>query len=618
MENIVGIDFGHGETSAGFVISNNVIGNAVQMSDLYIIGEEKVIPSIVCVMPNEETVIAPSAPQIAESQSIGISFKDPLIGNSRYSEITETNYTYFKTFLTKTYDAIKSNPNNPLHTSQNGQNDYLVYIACPSGWDKEQIDAYKEFANTQCSIPVVDIVKESRAAYIAARRNVIGGLRTQGGNVLVIDFGSSTIDFTYFNNGNGFEAVHEGYKLGARMIEERFLQYLFETDAEAKSNISLVKQTCGPDKGENVLLFAIRKLKEEYFSSPNQDKFLLSIDLKKLLLNNSLAGRYIESNSGNGYTKQEVLNILSEYRKKLSDMLDDFLKKDGVTSVDKVILTGGASRMFFFKELVCKKYKVSKEKDTLIVDLNPSVTISQGIAAFGYMNEMSNQLERKLWHDVYKWISEELPKLLRSTIEKSIGNMYYNDFQLITNNYKEGKIVKDGKHSLDGLEDKYIELLSNWSSNEDKMSAKIAEAVQKSIKESTETAVRNFAQTWGLGTPIINIDFSFTRTLSLTVDSCNYLTTLIWEEVKNYISARDFWPFDPSTSPFRERDYSDRSGIVSHVTGILRNYFNDLNYEDDLTPELNEIAMQIKEKVQGFVDEAKLQQYRLYNFSGLW
>ena len=65
MKNIVGIDFGHGETSAGFLNSDNVIGNEVQMSDLNIVGEEKVIPSVVCIMPSDEVVISPSANQIA-------------------------------------------------------------------------------------------------------------------------------------------------------------------------------------------------------------------------------------------------------------------------------------------------------------------------------------------------------------------------------------------------------------------------------------------------------------------------------------------------------------------------------------------------------------------------
>ncbi len=493
----------------------------------------------------------------------------------------------------------------------NGNMDFKVYIACPSGWDDTQVKAYKGFVRDECNIPLIDIVKESRAAYIAARRKVGGGIRTQGGNVLVIDFGSSTIDFTYFNNDSKFEPIHEGYPYGASQVEKDVLSYLIMSNPEAKQNFDVVLQRCGESMGMNSLLFSIRKQKEDYFSSENQTFFNPTIHLRELLLDKALTGLYIEPKEENGYSKSQLTEIiLKDYITSLSEMLDDFRTKDGVSSIDKVILTGGASRMFFFKDLVSEKYGVSKIEDTLIVDLEPSLTISEGIAAFGYMNEMSEQAEQPLWKDVNDWISQQLPILLRSTIEKSIGDMYYDDFWSITYDYKEGKIVKDGKHNLDGLEDKYLDLLANWSSNEDKMSAKIADAVQNSIKESTETAMKKFAQTWGFGTPTINLDFSFTRSLSLTVDSCKYLNSLIWEEIKEYISERDFWSFDPSTSPFRERDYTDRSGIVTHVNGVLRNYFNDLNYEDDLSPELTEIAKQIKEKVQNFVDEAKLQQYR--------
>ena len=127
MKNIVGIDFGHGETSAGFVISDNAIGNEVSMSDLHIVGEEIVVPSIVCIMPSDEVVIGPSAYQIAKATDIGISFKDPLVGNSRYPKITAENEKFFRLFLKQTYEAIKSNPSNPLHSSPNGEDDYLVY-----------------------------------------------------------------------------------------------------------------------------------------------------------------------------------------------------------------------------------------------------------------------------------------------------------------------------------------------------------------------------------------------------------------------------------------------------------------------------------------------------------
>ena len=612
MKNIVGIDFGHGETSAGFLDSDNVIENEVQMSDLNIVGEEKVIPSVVCIMPSDEVVISPSAYQIAKAKEVGISFKDPLIGSEKYSKISNSNLHFFEMFLSKTYEAIKGNSNNPLHVSQDGETDFLVYIACPSGWNDEQIEAYKEFTNSTCNIPVVDIVKESRAAYIAARRTVGGGTRTQGGNVLVIDYGSSTIDFTYFNNDSRFEPVHEGYKLGARIIEETFLKYLKEQESEAYENISLVEENCGSIKGNNVLLYVIRKLKEEYFSSPNQERFELSIDLSRILLDKSLRGRYIEPSSGEGYSKQKVLEILSTYINDLANMLDDFLTKEGVSSIDKVILTGGASRMFFFKELVSQKYEVSKDNGNLIVDLNPSLTISRGIAAFGYMNEKSNLVESPLWESVKEWIRNQLPQLLKSTIEKCIGDMYYSEFSNITSRYENGYIIKDSKHNLDGLEDELIDLLNKWSASGDLMSEKIKLAVQNSMISSIKEKLSAFAKTWGLD--VVDSDFSFNIELdisaSLTPDSCQSLIHYIWEEAKKFINDRDFWPWDDSTSPYRDRDLGNRKSIVRNMNTNLRTYFNGLDYISPLDDTISDIATMVRAKVRDFVDNAKLQQYR--------
>lgn len=610
MKNIVGIDFGHGETSAGFLISDNVIANEVSMSDLNIVGEEKVIPSVVCIMPGEEVVISPSAYQIAKSKEMGISFKDPLIGSEKYPKISDTNFRYFKLFLSKTYESIKGNSNNPLHTSQDGENDFFVYIACPSGWNKEQIDAYKKFANETCNIPVVDIVKESRAAYIAARRSVDGGIRTQGGNVLVIDYGSSTIDFTYFNNDSQFEPVHEGYKLGARIIEETFLKHLKDHEPDACDNISLIEQKCGLTKGNNILLFQIRKLKEEYFISPNQDRFLLSIDLSKILLDKSLRGRYIESSNGDGYSKQELLSILSDYIKDLANMLDDFLTKDGVTSIDKVILTGGASRMFFFKDLVSKKYNVNKEDHTLIVDFNPSVTISRGIAAFGFMNEKSETEEKPLWEDVNEFISTSLPNILRTSLNKAVADIYYNEFTQITKKYQAGQISdSSNRKNLDSLEDAFIEFLKSYMTSPETVGSKIMNSVEVSVGSAINDQLKAFCGTWNFKCDKINVSFDFNQSFYLPVETAKGVLEFMWSKCSEFINQRDFWG-TTSDTPYKDRDYDDRSSIVSNLNSNLRTKCDSLHYDGDLSEELTVIEESIRTKVQEIIDNAKLEMYK--------
>lgn len=610
MKNIVGIDFGHGETSAGFLDSDNVIGNEVQMSDLNIVGEEKVIPSVVCIMPSDDVVISPSAYQIAKAKELGISFKDPLIGSEKYSKISDSHLRFFEMFLSKTYEAIRGNSNNPLHVSQDGETDFLVYIACPSGWNEEQINAYKEFTNSTCNIPVVDIVKESRAAYIAARRTVGGGIRTQGGNVLVIDYGSSTIDFTYFNNESRFEPVHEGYKLGARIIEETFLEYLKEHESEAYENISLVEKKCGPIKGNNVLLYIIRKLKEEYFISPNQEIFQLSIDLSKILLDKSLRGRYIEPSSGDGYSKQKVLDILSAYINDLANMLDDFLTKEGVSSIDKVILTGGASRMFFFKELVSQKYDVCKDNGTLIVDLNPSLTISRGIAAFGYMNEKSETNETPLWEDVNEFINSSLPDILRKALNSAVADIYYKEFTQITQKYSDGKLSdSSGRQDLDSLEDAFIDFLNSYTTSPESVGDKVMNTVEQSVSSAINNRLKAFCDTWNFKCDKIDVTFDFDQSFYLPTETAKGILEFMWAKCYDFIKHRDFFG-TTSDTPYKDRDKVDRTSIVSNLDYNLRAKCDNLHYDGDLSEELAVIEEAIRSKVQEVIDNAKLEMYR--------
>lgn len=610
MKNIVGIDFGHGETSAGFLDSDNVIGNEVQMSDLNIVGEEKVIPSVVCIMPSDDVVISPSAYQIAKAKELGISFKDPLIGSEKYSKISDSHLRFFEMFLSKTYEAIRGNSNNPLHVSQDGETDFLVYIACPSGWNEEQINAYKEFTNSTCNIPVVDIVKESRAAYIAARRTVGGGIRTQGGNVLVIDYGSSTIDFTYFNNESRFEPVHEGYKLGARIIEETFLEYLKEHESEAYENISLVEKKCGPIKGNNVLLYIIRKLKEEYFISPNQEIFQLSIDLSKILLDRSLRGRYIEPSSGDGYSKQKVLDILSAYINDLANMLDDFLTKEGVSSIDKVILTGGASRMFFFKELVSQKYDVCKDNGTLIVDLNPSLTISRGIAAFGYMNEKSETNETPLWEDVNEFINSSLPDILRKALNSAVADIYYKEFTQITQKYSDGKLSdSSGRQNLDSLEDAFIDFLNSYTTSPESVGDKVMNTVEQSVSSAINNRLKAFCDTWNFKCDKIDVTFDFDQSFYLPTETAKGILEFMWAKCYDFIKHRDFFG-TTSDTPYKDRDKVDRTSIVSNLDYNLRAKCDNLHYDGDLSEELAVIEEAIRSKVQEVIDNAKLEMYR--------
>lgn len=614
---IVGIDYGHGETSAGYVDNNSVLGNEIHNNDLHVVGLHDVIPSIICKMTTGEFVLYPDDYQLVTAQKVGLCFKAPLVGSKLYPKITDENRVIFRDFIKHVYNSIVTNENNSLHIDSMGNMDYKVYIACPSGWNDTQIQLYKEFVRNECNVPIVDIIKESRAAYIATRRQVGTGIMDQFGNILVIDFGSSTVDFTYFNNKSKFEPIHWGYPNGASRIENDVLDYMVKPcNTEAYKNYRHVIDRLGETRGRNILLFIIRKQKEQFFSKDNPQSFNPSIHLRDLFLDKKYSGVYIEPSDEyeQGYPNDVLENkILKDYKESLEDMLDDFAKKEGVSSIDKVILTGGASRMYFFKKMVQDKYGVSKDKHTLFVDLNPSTTISEGIAAFGLMNEKSNLVEEPLKNKTEKWINNYLPALLKRTIEKSIGDMYYEEFWSLTLKYKNGHITKNNKHNLDGLQDEFISLLNNWVASGDAMSSKIVDAVQNSIMDTLGQKLAEFANAWGYKDAVaedFDIPVNLGISASLTLDSCKFLLQFIWNGVKEFINKRDFWGWDDNTSPFKERNESDRKSICNDINNNLRSYFNDLNYISPLDNEVNKIAETVREKLQDFIDNAKLQQYR--------
>lgn len=607
---IVGIDFGHGETSAGYVTSDTVIENEIPMSDLHIAGETIIIPSLICKTSDGEYLIAPSASQIAKASEIGICFKAPLISSDRYKEITPKQKEYFRKFLSLTYKAIVENPNNPLHVSAEGNRDFLVYIACPSGWSAKQIEAYHSFVTNDCGIPVVKIVQESRAAYISTRRTVGGGIRTQGGNVLVIDYGSSTIDFTYFNNDERFEPVHEGYPYGASKIEEAIFNYLYSNNQTVHNNIDKVLEKYGEESGRNVILYEIRKRKENYFSSVNHDVFILSINLRDLLIDNTFRDMYVETQEEEGWSKSMFLEILKPYINDLSQMLDDFLNKDGVSSIDKVILTGGASRMFFFKDLVCERYGVSKERGTLIVDLNPSTVVSKGIAAFGYMNEKSEKEEKPLWEDVNNFIANDLESIVRNALDKAVANVYYKEFSAITNKYKNGEIMdSQGRRNLDAFEDALIEFLVKYSTSKEEIGPEIIKAVKGSVSSSINKTLKRFANTWNYDIDEVNVYFDFDGEYCMTLETAKSYKEFMYYTAIVFINKRDFWGVTKNT-PYKDRDKRDREEIMNKINSELRARINDLHYPDSLEDEINIIADAIRKKVQDIIDEAKLEMYK--------
>lgn len=485
-------------------IRNLLYKSFYTLKDLKIKGDAKTIKSVLAYdWKNGKWVIGPNIQKLKQCISnldfeknqyarMAAYFKAPLIsgkgkehGSNNLEAIKPENKISFALFIESVFNSIIDN-NTMIH--ENPRN-YRLYVACPSEWDKDQIDEYVKFLHEK-GIKCEEVVQESRAAYMAFRDTIIGNTINdkEEPGVLVIDFGSSTIDFTYFG---GEKTINHGYQLGASKVEETIFDYLYEKEPTARSAFNKLKDALEGDEllAKTLLVFAIRYKKEKFYSDLADDgeAYFDDIQIKNLVIpvkNTGVVfagGDAFGFENGGGCDKDKMETILSSYIKEIKDTFLDFKKKDGVGNINHVILTGGASKMNFVRELVEDKkiynvHRYSAEEikngkvDSLHIDDEPTYSISRGIAKYGTYRTLSEPIRKAIegrlsatWRDE-EWLNNELKGLIYSVTSE----VYFSYFCSIVDEWKkaDSPIMSKADNNLnDLLEEVYNKILKDNPSN---------------------------------------------------------------------------------------------------------------------------------------------------------
>ena len=188
-EYIIGIDLGHGETSAALcpLQWDTPVGQLEPAKDLDMGGNKKVVPSAITILDDGTAYIGDSAfnPDVLKKADVHVCFK------KAPRDMNGEDEKLMIRFMQEVYRYIREN-NSAILTDNN----HLVYIATPSGWDKMTQDLYMQMAKV-AGLPIVGLTKESRAAFVRAQHDTTTGI---GKNIekgaIVFDMGSSTLDFT--------------------------------------------------------------------------------------------------------------------------------------------------------------------------------------------------------------------------------------------------------------------------------------------------------------------------------------------------------------------------------------------------------------------------------------
>ena len=169
---IIGFDFGHGETSVAMVDASKVSirDGSVPVEDVYICehSHEPKITSLVGYDSYDRTDVDIDIYDFKSFSHIEAYFKGPLIASEEFNAITDSQRTHFRDFIVTVFNKVISNPKNVRIVGRNVR----YYAACPSGWNDKQRDAYLKFLQNECGLPIVDVIAESRAAHVTARKKL--------------------------------------------------------------------------------------------------------------------------------------------------------------------------------------------------------------------------------------------------------------------------------------------------------------------------------------------------------------------------------------------------------------------------------------------------------------
>lgn len=363
---VVGIDLGHGETSAAYCPLQWDVPEPQweTPTDIEMGNNKKVIPSAVTLLPDGRAFIGEKAfdPDILKQANAYVCFKQKPVDINGESEKLMIR------FMSEVYKLIREKTSGIL-----SDKNHIVFIATPSGWDKQSQDLYKEMAN-MAGMPIFGVTKESRAAYIHGMHSTSSGLsRNIKNGAVVFDMGSSTLDFTYLSN-NIDRPIDYGYDCGASYVEK----FIYNQKHEDEAIKEFEKKY--PDLSA-CLLFEARNIKEEVYFKPGM-KVKKSIHLDELVDDDDLdeTVKFL-------FQPNELNELLEKdgYLKQIEDAMHDFVANHiNGAPIYGVFLTGGASRMDFIIPLVSKGFGV--DKTSISCDQDPSLTISQGVAEVARMD----------------------------------------------------------------------------------------------------------------------------------------------------------------------------------------------------------------------------------------
>lgn len=438
---LVGIDFGHGETTAScFIIGENERNEIIHLKINDATDDTKIKRESVVYRKLQNDGSYSYRLTRGKGYAPYISFKDKISVLNKLENREKKEA--FQNFIKLIYEKIIEK-NSFL---KEGDNEIFLYIASPTKWNDNDKENYKKFVGEAINKPIEWVINESDAAYFQKKRN---------GLVLVIDYGSSTIDYTLMHNNIKINIDQLSNRLGAEQIEcDLWKEYKFDSTSnykECREWSEKIKQESGNQHFDvdTALKLVIRETKEDVYSKANgiSPRFMqLMTPIEWVFMEIPIKEAYVKNFFD--FEKKFINHYIESVSKDFRIVKNEVYKRYPVLETNpeqlQIILSGGASIMPWVRESLRKIFNTEIEKDSL-----PEYIVSDGIVKYAYaLWRVKTELLKiaDKFHNWFSTIETELKEMIQKECLETCLETAKNDPRIIgycSANFDENGTIDD-------------------------------------------------------------------------------------------------------------------------------------------------------------------------------
>lgn len=396
-----------------------------------------------------EPVIWPVAGARSLLSAVGLRHGEIVIGERAYTDaLAEHLSVRFKSRFTTdiaSYEDVTRFVRGILRDLEdNGRfcGEDCFIVGCPAGWNAPCRARYRELL-IRAGIPNPRVISESRAAFLYAKyaRTVALDVNLLNQSALVADMGSSTLDYAYIVDGRetGVGTFGEN-ALGGGVLDAALLRRAVERSPQKEAIRAVFQES---RSWYSYCEIEARRVKEEYFTRlASEDAPTVTKQLRLCYDGVQRLALTLDPDELNHLIDDPLpeLGGLS-FTAALRQSLENAARLTADRAPALLLLTGGASRMGFFRDL-CQEIFA----DAVVVSCpEPEFSIAKGLAYAGWVDENLRAFRKAIEEEITQeriaqMADEAMPSLLPAVADILSGLMIDEAALPIVQQWKRGGI----------------------------------------------------------------------------------------------------------------------------------------------------------------------------------